>query len=792
MLRNYILIALRNIHRQLTYSIINVVGLAIGIACSLVIFIFVYGEWSYDRSFSNGDQVYRVGISFFNIGNFANGPERLLELLPGEFPGIETASRVKKDPELPITYQSKTFFEQAYYTDSAFFKIFDFSFVSGNRNNVLTKPNEIVLTESMAKKIFNRTNVLGELVQIGKEKVSYSVTGIVKDPDFNTHFKSNIWLSIQSQLTGATSWSSAAFYNYILLRPGVVENDLREALNNIFVKNVYPEAGVPGGFKTIEDYRNNENAIKFIVYSLKDIYLKSKLNLEISPGGNENNIYIFSAISLFIILLAGVNFVNLTTARASRRAREVGIRKTLGTTRAKLIAQFMMESVLTSLLAMGMALVFSELFLMLFETITGSPLLTSIWSSGYALLLLLIFAIVVGLLSGVYPSFYLTSFDPARVLKGNVSVSGGEKFRNLLVVAQFSVSIVLIVCAVVVQQQLHFMQTKDLGFEQDNIVTIDKTSLLKTSGLAYKNELEAFSGVENSSFHMGEPGSSRPLAFYTFQTPEMQSAISIRTYFADDNYISLMGFKLLRGRNFSKELPSDTLGVIFNEAAVRALYLGDNPIGATINKDQSVIGVINDFHWESLRSSIAPLAIVLSNSQSQLGFKLQSSAIPGFLKVAEEKWKALVPDEPFQYHFMDNNFGELLKKEAVFGKAINFFTALAIFISCLGLYGLSAFTAEQRTREIGIRKVFGATTGNIVLMLNRKFSILVLIASVLSVPVSLYVMNRWLQEFAFRITLDTRMVIFSVLLAFVMAWATVSFHSFKATRVNPADTLKYE
>jgi putative ABC transport system permease protein len=793
MIRNILLVAYRSLTRQLSYSLINIIGLAIGIACSLVIFLFVYGEWSYDKGFDKADRIYRVGISFFNIGQFACGPEELFDVLPQEFGGIETATRIRKDRDVMITVKGKTFKEKsAFFTDTAYFKLFDYSFLSGDPKKVLHSPNELVLTKSMATKYFGHADVLGEIIEVGKEKVPYTITGVVNDLNFNTHLKTEFWLSIQSKITGDATWSSAAFYNYVLLKEQTNEADLSRGLNTVFENHVFPESGQPMGFKTLEDYRKNDMAVKFYIQPLTTIYLKSKLNLEISPGGNEANIYIFSAVSFFILLLAAVNFVNLTTARATRRAKEVGIRKTMGTSRTKLVGQFLFESVVTSSIAMVLALLLSEVFLWTFEYVTSSPLLTSIWGSPLTILLFVGFSIVVGLLSGIYPAFYLTSFVPIKVLKGNLSVSRGGGFRNFLVIFQFSVSIILITCAAVVQQQLHFIQTKDLGFDQQNVITIDNADKLKTSAESFKNELSTQAGVIQSSFHVGEPGSKRIMSFSTYQTPQMDHQLSINTFFGDADYISLNGMRLIKGRGFNKNLASDTASVVLNEAAVKALNLGDEPIGAVVNDKLHIIGVVSDFHWESLRNEIAPIAIMLNDDKVELGFKLEAHAISSFLKTAEKKWKQLVPDEPFQYHFLDDNFGELLKKEAVFGKAINFFTLLAIFISCLGLYGLSAFTAEQRTREIGIRKVMGATATNIVLMLNKKFTLLVLTAILISIPLSIYITQQWLEGFAYRAETGIGIFLFSILSSLMIAWMTVSYHSFKVSGTNPSETLKYE
>lgn len=795
MLKNILTVAYRNLIRHLGYSLINIAGLAIAISCSLIIFLYVYGEWSYDKSFANGDRIYRIGVSFFNIGKFANGPERLLEVLPDQYAGIETATRITKDRDVIIHANGQEFREPfAYYTDSAFFKVFDFQFVQGDRETVLRAPGEIVVNESIAEKFFGTQDVLGQTIELGKDRVPYKISGVVRDFTFNTHVNSPIWISNHSVLTGEKVWSSAACYSYVLLKEGQAEADLLQAVDRMIATTVFEEFGRSMGIATLEDYRANDNAVKFYVHPLEEIYFKSKLNLELTPGGDESSVYVFGAIAFFILVLAAVNFVNLTTARAAHRAREVGIRKAMGTSRRRLIGQFLGESVLTSTIAMLFSLVLAELFLVAFESITGTALMGTIWKNPATVMMFFGFSVFVGLLSGVYPAFYLTSFKPVAVLKGNFAAAGGGTFRNILVVFQFTVSIVLIISSVVVQQQMHFMRTRDLGFNQENVLTIDNCDVLGDQAMAFKDELDKQAGVVGSSYHMGEPGSKRILSFYTYQTAAMDNRMTINTYFGDHDFIDVMGLRLIKGRTFDRNRASDSLAVVLNEAAVTALDLGDNPVGAVVNTNQTIIGVVSDFHWESLRSKIAPLAIILgkSDQNAQLGFKLQPGTVGAFLKQAESKWKQLKPDEDFRYHFLDGNFGELLRKEASFSSSINIFTGLAILISCLGLFGLSAFTAEQRTREIGIRKVLGATATSIVVMLNRKFTVLVLLAVAISVPVSLFIAGRWLENFAYRIDIGAGMFVVSILVAMVLAWLTVSYHSIRASSVNPAETLKYE
>lgn len=796
MLRNFLLVAFRSMSRQLSYSLINIIGLAIGIACSLVIFLFVYGEWSYNRGFANSGRIYKVGVSFFNMGPFANGPEKLFNVLPQQFDGIEATTRVFYTGDIPFEAAGQNFREPVvFYTDSSFFRIFSYAFIAGDPQHVLTAPNEVVVTESAALKCFGSTDVIGKTITAGKEGREYFVSGVVEDPEFNSTLKSKFFFSIYDKLNGRNqhSWSSGSFYNFLLLKENTERKDLEAALDLLIEKNVFPEHGKNMGITSLEDYRNNPNAVRFHLHGLEEIYLKSKLNFEMVPGGNEPNIYIFSAISLFILVLAGINFINLATARASRRAKEVGIRKTMGTSRNRLVFQFLSESVIISTAAMALSLVLAKGFLLLFTYVTGTPLLTTIRNDTSTVLLFVGFSIIVGIAAGIYPAFYLTAFNPVRVLKGDVSAHGGFAFRNILVVFQFAVSMILIVCSVVVQQQLHFIQTKELGFNPRNILAIDQVYMMDDSkAKAYKDELDAHAGVIRSSFYGGEPGNKRFMAFFNYQTREMTEGLAINTYLGDAGYLDLLGIKIIQGRGFDKNLVSDTASIILNESAAAQLGLQENPVGAVINQKEKVIGLVSDFHWESLHTAIAPTAIRLATGHHQIGFKLEPGQVKSFLAAAEKKWKEIMPDEPFVYHFVDGNFSALLEKDKVFGNAINFFTLLAIFISCLGLYGLSAFTAEQRTKEIGIRKVLGASSSQIVFMLNRKFTRLVIVAIVVSIPAAVWLTSLWLEDFAYRVTLGAGVFIASVAIALLTAWVTVSFHSIRASWVNPTEALKYE
>lgn len=793
MFRNVLTITLRNLQRQFLYSFINIFGLAVGMACSLVIFLFVYGEWSHDRHIPNGDRIYRIGISFFNMGEFAIGSELIGEYLPQEFEGVAAFTRFENNPSETFSIGSQTFTETVFHADSSFFKVFSRESLSGDLASALDRPHSIVLTESMAYKFFNSLNVLGKSIEVGKEKAPHQVTAVVKDDHRNSHLKAKIWTSFSLDPNEKYVWSTASLYNYVLLHESFTKADLQKAIDQIVAHDIFPVANL--GHKNIDDYLADSRSIKLHVTALHDIYLRSKVNFELTPGGNETNMIIFSIIAAFIVVLAAVNFINLSTARATRRAKEVGIRKSLGTSRGKLVLQFLFESVLISFIALIVALGLAELFTFTFFWITGQTLTIELWSPT-AMIIVIGLAFLLGIAAGLYPAFYLTQFKPVKVLKGNFAGAGSGGFRSGLVVFQFAISICLIISTTVILSQFRFMETKDLGFDQENVLTIANMQMMP-SPFSFRNELLNHPDVISASMHAGEPGSKNVISYSAFQTDEMEQPLSMFTYFGDENLQKVMGFRLIEGRWFDASRASDSAAVILNEAAVRALGIKGKVIGTQLNKQVTVIGIVSDFHWETLRNDIGPVAFQYENEKprriyplSQLGIKVRASKIAAVLELCRTKWKQRVPGEVMQFQFLDENFGALMIKEAVFGKAIGFFTVLAIFISCLGLFGLSAYTAEQRTKEIGIRKALGATVSTIILMLNKQFTVLVFIAMFIAIPVSYFGIRQWLDQFAYKIELEMWMYLAGGVAALVICLLTVAFHSFKASRTNPAETLK--
>lgn len=789
MLRNYLLIALRSLRRQSVNSVINLAGLAMGMACSLVIMLYVYAEWSYDRHYKDANRIYRIGISFFNIGNFALGPEALGEFLPKEFEGIDAFTRVYRDPAMQIQVGDKVNSELVYFTDTEYFKVFSHEFIEGDPTNALKSPKSAVVTRSMGKLLLGEGNPMGKTLLLDKEKTPFTITGVVNDDPRSSSLKAKIWASNEELLTRDLTWTSAGSYNFVKLKENNSQGDLVAALDRLLEKQVYPHAsGVPSGI-SFEDYKKNDNSVKFFVHPLTEIHLQSKLNYEISPTGNQSNLMIFAGISFIILILAAINFINLTTAQGAQRAKEIGVRKTMGASRTKLIFQFLLESIAVCLVALPLSLLLCEFFIRLFEWVTDEQLINAIWLNYWGIAGLLFFVLAVGLASGMYPALILTGFKPSLVLKGRGPAMNSGGLRDVLVGFQLAISVGLTVVTLTIASQMNYMKVKDLGFDQGQVVTIDQINHLGKKADAFNEAIKSLPGIKLTSLHSGEPGSKSIMSFQTFKSEKMESELTINTYFGDPDFIPLMGFRIIKGRGFNPDLQSDSASIVLNESAVKALQL-DEPIGAVLNGDQKVIGVVSDFHWESLRNHIAPVAITLKDHYYQLAARITSSN-PDLIPQLGQKWKEY-SDEPFEYHFLDENFSVILKKEKVLESAISFFSLLAMLISCMGLYGLSALTTLQRTKEIGIRKTLGASIADILLLLNKKLVWLLAGAVLVGIPIAYYAVDGWLSGFAYHITPGPSVFIISVLLSAFMAWVAVAYHVYRATSINPADSLKYE
>lgn len=802
MIRNYFLIAFRNIVKQKFYSFINILGLTIGIAASLFIILYVTDEWSYDRFHKNIERMYRVGLNGKLAGqevHVVSTPPPLASAMVNEVPGVEQALRLWQWGDVVIRYEDKVFTEDLiFHTDSNFFKVFSFELLEGDPETALKEPNSMVITESIANKFFGDGEKLGQIITFSNDNKAMKVTGVIEDPPHNSHFKYNYLISFSSNDFGKSDqWISNSLHTYFILEEGAKLDNIQLALNNNLIpKYVGPALQQFLGI-SLEQFMEQDGAYGYFITAVKDIHLHSDIDGELEPPGDIAYIYIFVAIGLFIIIIASINFMNLSTAKSSGRAREVGMRKTLGSLKSQLISQFLIESTIYSFIAVTLAAFVVSVLLPQFNLLSGkelefSQLLNPLMIFGAITLMLLI-----GILAGSYPAFYLTRFKVADVFKG--SAAKGSKsglIRGGLVVIQFSISILLIICTMLVYRQLQYTQNKNLGFDKEKVIVISNVDRLESNRKAFKDALQNDANIVAASYSNSViPGVNNTTIF---RKPESEEDHIIGLYFADHEHFDVMGFELVAGRNFSREFPSDSTAMLVNEAIVDAMGWED-PIGERLisfNGEKpmeiTVVGVLKDYNFESLRENIRPIMIRLGDFGNDMTVRYTHEDPKEAVELLESKWKEVAPNEPFEFAFLDERFDEMYRAEQRLGVLFTIFTGLAIFIACLGLFGLAAFTAEQRTKEIGIRKAMGASSFTIVRLLSSEFVKFILIAFVISIYPAYYFISGWLENFVYRIGIDWWVFLLSGIIAFVIALITVSFQSVKASRLDPATTLRYE
>lgn len=798
MLRNYFKIAFRNIMRQKLFSAINILGMSTGVAACLLILLHVVDELSYDRFHPDADRIYQVGLHA-KIGgqdiSTANTPPPMARTLVAEVPGVEAATRIARYWGPPILkYDDKAFTEErVFHVDSNFFDFFGYALLEGDPTKVLTEPNTVVLTESLARKYFGEEAAIGKLITIGGS-TTYEVTGICADAPGNSHFRFNVLLSsVSVDHLERDIWLNNFLYTYFRRHRDTPIEQVEAKFPELVIKYVGPEVERFMGV-SMTDMGAQGGKYGFAATALTDLHLRPTTRDNIEPAGSITYVYFFMGIAAFIIVIACINFMNLSTARSAGRAKEVGLRKTLGAPRSQMIGQFLAESVLYSLFSVLVALVLCYLILPQFNLVAGKHLDMSALTQPWFLGGLAVIVLFVGVLAGSYPAFYLTSFQPVEVLKGKVRAGMKSKgVRSGLVVFQFALSTFLIIFTAVVYQQIDFMQERNIGIDKHNVLVLRNAGRLGENRKPMKDALRQQSNIvavsySNNSF----PGVNNTTVF--------KSGISdqdhiMGVYFADFDHMDVMRFKLKAGRYFSPDYPSDSSAIILNEAAVKEFGF-KNPIGEEVifndnNERFRIIGVVEDFNFESLRSEIRPLSIRLIDLSYQLLIRYAGSPSEAVATV-ERIWNDHAPGDPFDYVFLDENFDELFRAEQRMGNLFSGFSVLAIFIACLGLFALAAFMAEQRTREIGIRKVMGASTAGLTLMLSRDFTKLVIIAFALSAPLAWLVVDYWLDGFAYRITVSPWIFVGSGLVSTAIAWFTVSFQSIRAAGINPASSLRYE
>ena len=812
MIRNYLKIAFRNMAKYKFISFINLFGLTVGLTCCLLILTYIVHELSYDKYNTKADRIYRVTRSFNNAEGVINlhlgavappfGP-----LLQNEFPDIEKVTRLLLIGNVPMRYEDKVFNEKdVFYADGNFFSLFDVPLLEGSPQTALSEPFSVLLTEEVAKKYFGDKDPMNKMIRLNNQ-FNFKVTGIFRPLPDNAHLHPQMMLSFSTLKDSAiygehnllTNWGNNAFYTYLLFPKNYPVKNI-EAQFPAFLDKYMNEPGAPASFKP-------SKYTQLYLQRLTDIHLHSHLDEEIEENSDSSRVYIFGAIALFILLIACINYMNLSTARSALRAKEIGIRKTAGAIRSEIIFQFLSESVMITWMAILLAIALAWLTLPWLDAVTGQTLSLKAILQWQILLPLALTPFVIGILSGLYPALFMSSFQPAKVLKGMFKVGGGNiSFRKVLVVTQFSISIILIISTAIVFQQLHYVQQTALGFDKEHMVTLQYNNGLDNTYEAFRNDL-----LQNSNIRDAARSSRIPSGrLLDEQGAAMEKGDSlqpvkanIKYLAADHEFIPAYGIPMAAGRNFSRAYATDTTSFILNAAATRSLELPtpQDAIGKSFSYGGvkgKVIGVMADFHFESMHQQIVPLILVMppasqaGNSFNRISVKISGNNITAALSHLEKTWKKFLPQTPFEYTFLDERFDQLYRSEQRQGTLFTAFACIAIFIACLGLFGLSAFTITQRIKEIGVRKVLGASVGNIVGLLSKDFLKLVAIAAVIAFPVAWYAMHNWLQDFAYRVSIQWWIFLAAGFLASVVALVTISFQAIKAALANPVKSLRSE
>lgn len=807
MLQNFIKTALRNLLKRKGYSLINIAGLAIGMATCLLILMFVSDELSYDAYNEKADRIYRVAGSFRYGGrdiDIAVAPAPMAKVLMDEFPEVEDAVRFRQRGRYIFRYGENSYKEtRVSYVDASFFNLFSIPLLRGDPETALTQPNTIILSRKTAQKYFGEQDPIGKTLR-QNDRTDYMVTGVFEDIPDNSHFHFDILISMISLPESKNQiWLSQNFQTYILLHQGADPAAVDAKFDDLLVKYMGPQIKAFMGKSLEELAASGELGGEFFLQRLRDIHLHSDLIGEMEATSDVKYVYIFTAIALFILIIASINYMNLSTARSAGRAKEVGIRKVLGSFRSQLIRQFLTESMLLSLISLVLALGLLRLALPFFNGLTGKNLSMIDLGNTTMIVVLVLVALTVGILAGSYSAFFISAFRPVNVLKGSLksAVKGGW-FRNVLVVFQFAASTILIIGTFVVYSQLHYIQNKKLGYNKEQVLILSNAYLLGDQAETFKNEMLTYPQVVNATIsdYLPIPSDRNQSAVLPEGERDSMKATSMQNWIVDYDYIKTLGMKIIEGRDFSRDYSTDTKTTIINQETARQ-FGWDEPLGKRIGRVVSdkgdielyqVIGVVEDFHYETLKDTIGPLVMFLGNSNGRISFRIETKDLAGTIGLLRNKWKEFLPNQPFEYHFLDERFADMYRSEQRIGKIFGVFAAFAIFIGCLGLFGLAAFTAEQRTKEIGIRKVLGASAPGIIRLLTREFVILVAVANVIAWPVAFLVMKGWLKDFSYRISLSFWVFVFAGLATLLIALLTVSFQAVKAAFADPADSLRYE
>lgn len=805
MFRNYFLIALRHIKRNKLFSVLNILGLAIGIVSCLLIYIYIEDEVSFDRHHTKADQIYRIQCfyKFEDVEDkFGISPFPVMPTLKQEYPEITDGCRLFVLGNVNVFKEEKVFnLDNAYFADSNFFKIFEFKFVSGSPENALSNPENVVLTKSYATKIFGEESPMGKVLLWNNKNLK--VSGIIDEKTYNTHIDLGMFIPVsnmnpQFKAGIDDNWGNNNSFSYVVIPDQKTAENFQPKMDAYVKKYVLPQW---------EKFGFN-GSIKFFIEPLKDIHFNNYLIYDTTKKGNYGYVKIFSAVALLILCIACINYTNMSTAAATRRSKEVAMRKVAGATKRQLVLQFVGESFLLAIIALLLSFGLLEILLPLFNDITGKEIVISDILKPGLILVITGILFTVGILAGSFPAFFMSRFAPQVILKESMVRNGGRHtIRRILMTAQFSISIFMIIATLIVYSQLNYMRNKEMGFDRENLLTVrvpnfqqaDSLLIKKMRGL--KDELKMLSFVKDASFSAYIPGENVSRFVLKVKTSNGMQDKPIATMFADYDYPKMMGMKLMQGRYFDeKNIADQNSSIIINQATVKlfgwkdplnqSLYIPDSSL-----TELKVIGVMEDFHFASLHSPIEPVVLFMNNPSfvsGHLSVKLQPGDINQQLQSIESIWKKTLTNKEFEFQFLDDAIFKLYLNEEKMFKVFVYFALLALLLSCMGLYGLSFFSTQQRTKEIGIRKVMGASTGRIILLLNREFIVMIGFASLITFPVAWWVVSGWLEAFAYRTPISISVFAIALVFTLILSILTVSLQVFKTARLNPVKSLRYE
>jgi|WetSurSiteA1Bulk_404760.scaffolds.fasta_scaffold00568_3 putative ABC transport system permease protein len=808
MLKNYFINALRNMRKQRGYIIINVCGLAVGLTSFLFITLYVIHELSYDRFHENYENIYRLKV----VGRMAGSEidqavtaAPMAKAMVNDYPEVLLATRVTNLGEWLIRFGDKKFNEEGVlFADSSFFSVFDFKLLRGDPKTALERPRSMVLTEEYSKKYFGDQDPMGQKMSVESDTILYTVTGVVQNVPDNSHIKFDMLASMSTYPGQANNqfWISHNFYTYIVVRDGTDKDALQEKFQGMIIKYVGPQLQQFLGI-TIEDFANSGNDFRYVMEPLKDIHLKGATQYNLEPMGSQSTVYIFSVIALLILIIAIINYINLATARSATRAKEVGVRKVAGASKPGLIFQFLGESVIIAAIATILAVLLVYALTPSFNQLIGKELSISIFDHIVGIVLLISLVLLVGITSGTYPAFILASFNPVEVLKGTLNPGSMSKsLRGLLVVFQFTVSIVIIIGSIIVYDQLNYVTKKDLGFNKDNLIVIRRADAFFRQRESFRDQLLQIPGVKNVGFSRAVPGTNfNNNGFLKDEDPEKNTYLLNQTQVSYD-FPQALGVQLVEGRFFSRDYGTDSTAVLINEAAVKSLGLKD-PVGKYILQPQGpqqfqrleIIGVMKDFNITSMHKPIEPVCFtVLGNfgGDQFATVRLSGNDVPETIRAIEQKWQTFTSNQPFQYYFFTDSWNNLYSSEMKTGKIFILFSVLAIFIACLGLLGLITYITHIRTREIGIRKTYGASSQVVLRLLSREVVYLILISSLLAYPIAYFGSKYWLEGFANKVNISPLIYVIATLAAMIIGWSSILYQTMKAAACSPADALRIE